>query len=1342
MGDISSTRGFKLSLVTGLLCWCQAVSASADQIVLTMTQPTDVQFPVASGIPFPRGALRSLQTLRLENAQGQETPAQFEPLATWPDGSYKAVLVIVMTQPSPTKPATYLLQYGAGVDHAAYQTPLRIDRTSSAITVSTGRIRFQLNEQRFALFDQVWADRNADGIYDPTEALLSRPADLFLLNAFDQAEYAASRFLTPTYTIEESGPVRVVIRVAGKLQAPDGQTLTDYIVRLYAYADQDLVSLDYTLVDTRDEKNVQANRKTLAVSAAGYGIRLPLYPGGTYAFGGERGQRAVGSISGTHYLYQHGEMNFVDGTLKPFIFGYDGVAAGEKAPGWMDVANARGGLSVMLRAFWQQFPKELSVDSDGLLTVSLHPVRASGPTPDLKYPSQDGLTKRYRRPNTFYFPREGGAKTYQLLMRFHEATPDPSTAERLNDLFQLPPRLVAPAAWYARTEVFGQLVEAGPWSAGYDRYLIDGIYTPSIEQLKSTGGLAIPYGWRDYGDRMRGGWAAVSPNGVKIPSFYNDTHVGAHNFFIQYVRTLDPRWWDLAEMASRHWMDIDVSHCNRWGYWAKSFGPGEGHMIKHEVIDHDDRNLHHGHAHISGLPDYYLLTGDRRALEVIHEVGNWWVNAAPVFFKTPVSNPHWAEAERDYAWPLYVMNEVYRVTGDPKYLQAGAQVVRHLIGWWQTPSDHIVDGRVIGRNDWRVGTGWWYMYPREGNSPLPPRHSNGTNPWMAGALLSSVIRFLEYDTDYRFVDHAVLNEMLLQTMNYVVKNGWQETRTYRPYDYFAYSEANRPTDGGKTHLLFPLAYLSTVHEAGGFSHPDWFDTAATWRTIAAQAYASWRVVRYRGTTATGFYGYEMIHPADFFAVMKQLEKVDPDNRPPVLEPIDNQSVDEGAGWTLVLRATDPDKDPLTFTVTNLPLGAFFNATTHVLSWTPSFAQADRYPVTVSVSDATLTDSTTFTITVRNRNRSPVAAPVDDQLISQDQPWRLTLTARDPDADPLSYTALDPLPTGASLQATAGVLTWTPTAQQVGDHRLTFAVSDGQLMTPIQFHVRVLRTNHPPTLTHVLDQTITANSPVMLTLTAADLDNDSLTLALSPLPAGASFDTATSTFNWTPNLHQVGVFRLTASVSDGTLTDSQEFAITVVRTNHPPVLDGLIDRSVKEQRMLSFTVHAVDLDGDQLSFRAMNIPPGAQFVPTRGTFVWLPTATQAGVYPGIRFEVSDGQTVTRREITITVRESVLALIGTVRRQQGGIVPGLIVRLTTPGRHSQATMTDSQGMFCFTGLTPNVPYTMVPEVPGISKKNTRTLVLHDHDQVGVELTVPDNTPPGPLPRPLDSSGAPVP
>jgi uncharacterized protein YkwD len=70
------------------------------------------------------------------------------------------------------------------------------------------------------------------------------------------------------------------------------------------------------------------------------------------------------------------------------------------------------------------------------------------------------------------------------------------------------------------------------------------------------------------------------------------------------------------------------------------------------------------------------------------------------------------------------------------------------------------------------------------------------------------------------------------------------------------------------------------------------------------------------------------------------------NRPPVLSPIGNKTVNVGARLTFTVTASDPDGDGLTFTATGLPAGATFNG--GAFSWVPG--TAGTYNVRFTVAD--------------------------------------------------------------------------------------------------------------------------------------------------------------------------------------------------------------------------------------------------------------------------------------------------------------------------------------------------------------------------------------------------------
>jgi len=95
------------------------------------------------------------------------------------------------------------------------------------------------------------------------------------------------------------------------------------------------------------------------------------------------------------------------------------------------------------------------------------------------------------------------------------------------------------------------------------------------------------------------------------------------------------------------------------------------------------------------------------------------------------------------------------------------------------------------------------------------------------------------------------------------------------------------------------------------------------------------------------------------------------NRPPILNSIGPRTIDEGSELTIVVSATDPDNDTLTYSVLGIPTGATFNAVQRTFKWKPGYDIAPPggkldFQVTFIVKDPSgASDSEQITITVND-----------------------------------------------------------------------------------------------------------------------------------------------------------------------------------------------------------------------------------------------------------------------------------------------------------------------------------------------------------------------------------------
>jgi large repetitive protein len=131
------------------------------------------------------------------------------------------------------------------------------------------------------------------------------------------------------------------------------------------------------------------------------------------------------------------------------------------------------------------------------------------------------------------------------------------------------------------------------------------------------------------------------------------------------------------------------------------------------------------------------------------------------------------------------------------------------------------------------------------------------------------------------------------------------------------------------------------------------------------------------------------------------------NRPPVLEPIVDQTVDEGATLDVAVSASDPDGDALTLSLLDPPGFAALTDNgdgTGSITFEPGFGDVGVYEITVEVSDGELTATTSFTLTVVDVNRPPTIEPIVDQTVDEGGTLDVAVSASDPDGDVLVLSA--------------------------------------------------------------------------------------------------------------------------------------------------------------------------------------------------------------------------------------------------------------------------------------------------------------------------------------------------
>jgi Subtilase family/Bacterial Ig domain len=185
------------------------------------------------------------------------------------------------------------------------------------------------------------------------------------------------------------------------------------------------------------------------------------------------------------------------------------------------------------------------------------------------------------------------------------------------------------------------------------------------------------------------------------------------------------------------------------------------------------------------------------------------------------------------------------------------------------------------------------------------------------------------------------------------------------------------------------------------------------------------------------------------------------------------------------------------------------------------------------------------------------------------------------------------------------------ASWLGTYTVQATATDGHFNVVQNFTVTVRQANVAPVLTAVPNQVMSHSQHTLtLTLSATDANNDPLTYSAQVLPTNGVPPAVTVsvvgkqvTIN--PAISFVGTFSVQVSVSDGQLSDTKTFSVTV--TNNAVVLGTIAAQTMaKNQTSLSVALPATDADNDALTFQAAVQTPDAQAYSLNQTYNFLPT----------------------------------------------------------------------------------------------------------------------------------------
>ncbi len=361
-------------------------------------------------------------------------------------------------------------------------------------------------------------------------------------------------------------------------------------------------------------------------------------------------------------------------------------------------------------------------------------------------------------------------------------------------------------------------------------------------------------------------------------------------------------------------------------------------------------------------------------------------------------------------------------------------------------------------------------------------------------------------------------------------------------------------------------------------------------------------------------------------------------RPPKPE-LTDQTVYAGGTFTYTVpEVTDPDGDSLTYQAflgasNPLPRWIRFDSGTRIFTFKPRNPHIGEMKIRVSVSDGSLESYADFTLNVTSAppNRAPTAPTLADQTATEDESFSYTVPAfTDPDGDTLSYTTTQSndstLPGWLSFNSSSLILSGTPLeADTPASLTIRITASDGTKSTSATFTLTVEEVNDPPAAPSIPAQTaIEGQSFSYQVPSFVDPEGDSVTYTATlddggALPAWLTFDSESHTLSGTPgDADTPATLSITVTASDGTLSNSATFTISVPESNQRPPSPEVTNQTATTGRSFSYQVpEVIDPDGDTLTYnaalgQAMNpLPNWLTFDAATRTFSGTPRPTHVG-----------------------------------------------------------------------------------------------------------------------------------
>lgn len=635
-----------------------------------------VAWPITTGVPFPRGALKKAENCRLVDDTGKEQPLQATVAATWgaEKTSIRWLTIDFLAQPG----RKYALEFGEEIlPKNPDSGSIKIDEKGNVV-LQVQPLAAQFSRSRTKVLQGLrLGDAAADIVIGPTDG------EHFMIDQdgryYDQGDMT-DKEISPVAT----GPVRHTIRSSGYIvRERDGERIARYRTH-YHFFD------GLPVVKVVDELRFIHSTKGLRFRDIGFRLFHRLKPLRNVVVdqSGQPGnqplsidwQDTIDSVSSYQETFRHyGNTECVGKIVVNSRGRSNSLATPEHIGEWIQVGNDQLAITASMRWMWQQFPKEWEATKDSLTLHYWSPEAGAldfgkegiekffGPGGEKHL--RAGRDKHNKNPldHAFYHADLGAIERGEAdglgINKHHEfwlifsSAKDAKIAQDYARHAALQPLCLASGEWNCSTDVFGPLA-ARPNDSPYEA-AVDKIFDLGRKGQDDFG----DYGWWLFGAGPHYSYHTDEATGKLYADsrrFEFHTYGKETQLWWNYLRSGERKFFDWAIPSENHWCDIAVSH-----------EPTKIHCDWLGGTEQKNRTLHWRPGEWSiDNPTHYIRTHDRAEA---------WLRGGAQF---------WASYHRT----LETTTLAYYITGDPRY--------NDVVNYWR---DYFKDlaGKTNRSTDWQ-----------------------------------------------------------------------------------------------------------------------------------------------------------------------------------------------------------------------------------------------------------------------------------------------------------------------------------------------------------------------------------------------------------------------------------------------------------------------------------------------------------------------------------------------------------------------------------------------------------------------------------------------------------------